>query len=38
MKTRLTRESLAEFASAHQPPCLSLYHRHIAVIPKTNRI
>ncbi len=25
MKTRLTRESLAEFASAHQPPCLSLY-------------
>lgn len=25
MKTILTRESLAEFASAHQPPCLSLY-------------
>ena len=25
MNTRLTHESLAEFASAHQPPCLSLY-------------
>lgn len=25
MNTRLTGESLAEFTSAHQPPCLSLY-------------